>query len=216
VRSLGIDIGASRKGFDAVLLDDALVPLRTARRLGAADVGALIDTARPDVVAIDSPPAWGLRGGSRATERELRARGIHAFATPSDLRKAESRFYDWMRCGFEAFAVAAARGYARYRSGRVRGTAIEIFPHASAVVLAGRLPPAGARKRPFREDVLRAAGVDTRGLRSIDQIDACLAALTGLLALRGTRCAPGDPAEGVIVLPATSFPAPPFHRPRSG
>jgi hypothetical protein len=44
--------------------------------------------------------------------------------------------------------------------------------------------------------------VSSPALRTVDQIDAGLAALTGLLALEGEFCALGDPQEGVIVLPA--------------
>jgi hypothetical protein len=60
--------------------------------------------------------------------------------------------------------------------------------------------------------VLVAGGVDAAGLRSMDQVDAALAALTGLLALDGRFSAPGDPTEGVIVVPARSLPAHPYRR----
>jgi len=54
---------------------------------------------------------------------------------------------------------------------------------------------------------LRTAGV--RGdLGRADQVDAALAALTGLLVQELPRATYlGDPAEGVIVLPATSVPS---------
>ena len=41
-------------------------------------------------------------------------------------------------------------------------------------------------------------------------LEAALAALTGLFALEGRFCAPGDPAEGVIVLPIPSLPNRPY------
>ncbi len=71
-------------------------------------------------------------------------------------------------------------------------------------MLAGCLPPKGATKRAWRERVLRAQGVRTDELTTVDRIDAALAALTGLLALEGKRFAPGDPKEGVIVLPVAA------------
>ena len=89
---------------------------------------------------------------------------------------------------------------------------MEVFPHATAVVLSGALPPRETPKRDFRRDVLRARGVDVTGLRSGDQIDAALAALTALFAMHGECFAPGDPKEGVIVLPARTLPPPPFRR----
>ena len=52
----------------------------------------------------------------------------------------------------------------------------------------------------------------TDELTSIDRIDAALAALTGLLALEGKRFAPGDPQEGVIMLPVNTLPARPFRQ----
>ena len=217
VRSLGIDVGAKRKGLDAVLLDESMVPSDARRHAGLEEIAELIRQVRPDVVAIDSPPAWGRSpGGSRLTEREIRRFGIQSFGTPSDPKKASSVFYDWMRAGFEVFEAAAREGFERYRSGPVAGKAIEVFPHASAVVLAGCLPPRGVTrgraKREWRRGVLRAQGVETDDLPSTDQVDAALAALTGLFALRGRCFAPGDPAEGVIVLPSATLPPPPFPR----
>jgi len=144
VRSLGIDVGAKRKGLDAVLLDETLIPSEARRHMGVEELEELIRQVRPDVVAIDSPPAWGRSpGGSRLTEREIRRFGIQSFGTPSDPKKASSVFYDWMRAGFEVFEAAAQEGFARYASGAVAGRAIEVFPHATAVVLAGCLPPSG-------------------------------------------------------------------------
>jgi predicted nuclease with RNAse H fold len=212
VRALGIDVGV-RKRFDLVLLDAERQPVERRRRVEPADLDELIRAWRPDVVAIDAPPQWGRHaGGSRLTERELRRFGIQSFGTPSDARKAENSFYEWMTVGFAAYEAAARRGYPRYSRGRVKGTAMEVFPHASAVVLRGCLPQRDAKKRAFRTEVLLKQRVSLDGLRSMDQLDAALAALTGLLALDGLCFAPGDPKEGVIVLPARSLPPPPYRR----
>ena len=208
--ALGVDVGAARKGIDAVVLDRSLRVLETRRRLTAEDVDALIGEVPPDIVAIDAPPAWGVSRGSRLTEREIRRFGIQSFGTPSDPKKTANAFYDWMRAGFRVFEVAARRGFARYRSGEADGTAIEVFPHATAVVLSGCLPPKSVTKRDWRAGVLAKQGVAVDGLRSMDQIDAALAALTGLFALRGRFSALGDPREGVIVLPAAQLPARPY------
>jgi predicted nuclease with RNAse H fold len=217
VRSLGIDVGAKRKGLDAVLLDETKGLVDCRRHAGVDEIADMIEGFRPDVVAIDSPPDWGRSpGGSRLTEREIRRLGIQSFGTPSDPIKASNVFYDWMRAGFEVFEVAANAGFERYGAGPVRRKAIEVFPHASAVVLAGCLPPRsagkGRAKREWRRGVLETHGVLTDDLRSSDQVDAALAALTGLCALAGQCFAPGDPREGVIVLPAASLPPPPYAR----
>jgi predicted RNase H-like nuclease len=210
--ALGVDVGV-RKGLDVVLLDEGLLVHHKERRVKVDDLEGLIRDLAPDVVAIDAPPAWGIhQGGSRLTERELRRFGIQSFGTPSDPASAENPFYEWMLEGFKAFQAAGRSGFPRYGSGSVRGTAMEVFPHATAVVLAGCVPPPTVRKRAWRADVLVAQGVKVDGLRSVDQVDAALAALTGLLALRGRRFAPGDPKEGVIVLPVNTLPPHPYRR----
>jgi predicted RNase H-like nuclease len=211
VRALGIDVSYSR-GLDLVLLDDDRSILETHRRIQPGELAGLIGELSPDVVGIDSPPGWGIDGGSRLTERELRTFGIHSYGTPADPKKADNAFYDWMRVGMEAFAAAETAGYSRYRNGSAKHHAMEVFPHASAVVLAGFLPPKDTTKQQWRRQVLRANGVAAEELRSLDQVDAALAALTGLYALSGRFTALGDPREGVIVLPSHALPATPYRR----
>lgn len=211
MRALGVDVGV-RKGLDVVLLDGTPRPLAAHRHVALADLPPVIEAAAADVVAIDAPPGWAADGRSRRTERELRRFGIRSFGTPTADRGDGHPFYEWMRIGFEVFGLADRAGLPRHRGGPVEGTAIEVFPHASAVVLAGCLPPRGAGKVAWRAAVLRRNGVDPDPLRSPDQIDAALAALTGLRALQGRCTALGDPAEGVIVLPARTLPARPFPR----
>lgn len=211
MRSLGIDVGVS-KGLDVVLLDERLVPLHVSSRTRVGDVERLIGDLRPDVVAIDSPPRWAATGRSRLTERELSALNISSFNTPSEEHGASNRFFAWMKIGFEVFARAAAAGFPTYAAGSPRGKALEVFPHATAVVLAGCLAPKGVRKRAWRIAVLRSEGVRTDQLGSADRVDAALAALTGLYALDGKRFAPGDPREGVIVVPSATLPAVPYGR----
>jgi len=211
VRSLGIDVGVV-KGLDLVLLDERLVPLHVSSRVRVPEVRHLIDEMRPDVIAIDSPPRWAASGRSRLTERELAAFNISSFNTPSKAHGAGNRFFAWMEVGFEVFAQASAAGFPAYSAGSPRGKALEVFPHATAVVLAGCLAPKGARKHAWRSAVLRAQGVRTDELSSPDRVDAALAALTGLYALGGKRFAPGDPREGVIVVPSAALPATPYRR----
>jgi predicted nuclease with RNAse H fold len=214
LRALGIDVGV-RKGLDLVVLDDSPDVDAIHRGVRLGDLGPLIEGSEPDVVAIDSPPGWAGTGSSRRTEREIRLFGIQSYGTPTADRGKQHPFYEWMRVGFEVFRIAALAGFPRYRGGPAAGTAIEVFPHASVVVLAGCLPPRGARKAAWRTSVLRANGVNVEGLRSLDQVDAALAALTGLRALIGRSCALGDPSEGVIVLPTRSLPKRPYRRARS-
>jgi predicted nuclease with RNAse H fold len=209
VRALGIDVGVA-KGLDLVLMDDRRVPVHVEARVALGSVYRLITEMEPDVVAIDSPPSWATAGRSRLTERTLAEFNIRTFATPSRVRGNGNPFYDWIEVGFRVFRAAARAGFARYAAGDPRGTAMEVFPHATATVLRGFLRPKGIGKRAWREGVLVGQGVSTGRLSSPDLIDAGLCALTGLLALQGKHFAPGDPREGVIVLPVVTLPARPF------
>ncbi len=210
MRALGIDVGGSRKQLDLVVLDERREPIVVRSRVAVVDVEPLIGELAPDVLAIDAPPDWGTGGNSaRETERQLTLLGIRSFHTPSRNRGLTHPFYEWMRVGFDVFRAAARAGYPRFDGRAVQGTAMEVFPHASETVLAGCLPPLGVPKKVWRMHVLRAQGVRVQELRSLDQVDAALAALTGVIALElGDPFAPGVPMEGLIVLPTRVPPGP--------
>lgn len=201
--SVGIDVAEQRKGLDLAALDGSRFIVASLRRATVAQVAATVAELRPDVVCIDSPPGWAADGRSRSAERALRRLGITAFSTPTD--PGDHSFYRWMRVGFSIYD-AIADSHPRYRGGPVRGTAAEVFPEATAVLLEGRLRSATETKSQFRRGVLERHGVDTSVLRSIDAVDAALAALTGVLALDGECSGVGDPAEGVILLPVSRLP----------
>src|SRR5262245_46127151 len=186
-RALGIDVSAAR-GLDLVLLDGSAHPVFVRDRVGAEDLPRVVPSLRPDVVAVDAPSRWGTSGGSRECERHLRRLGIQSYGTPSDPARREEAFYGWMKVGVRVYEVLAGRGFPAYRGGDVRGAAVEVYPHATAVALAGVLPPraqSAREKREWRADALERAGVAAAGLSTNDAVDAALAALTGLLALRG-------------------------------
>ncbi len=218
-RAIGVDVALPKKGLDVVVMD-GLDIVDCHAQVRVADLTALIRSSAADVVAIDSPPAFGIEGPSRLAERELRRIGIGVFSCPSASVGEHHAFYGWMREGFRAFHAAAAAGFPTWSGvvGDIRGHAFEAFPHATAVALRGAAPPKGfgvkkALLREWRRQVLIGAGV--RGadeLRGLDQVDAALAALTGVLALQGTITWLGDPAEGVMGIPIEALPAMPFPR----
>jgi predicted nuclease with RNAse H fold len=205
--AVGIDVAEPRKGLDLVALDRDRGVLARGTRLSVSDAVSLTLSIEPGVVCIDSPSAWSTSGRSRFAERELARIRIQSYRTGPD--PGDHPFYRWMRVGFELFERLAP-AYSLYRGGDPTGCAAEVFPHATACLLAGRLREPATPKHVFRERALRRAGVRSPLITSPDQIDAALAALTGLIALEGGHCAVGDPDEGVILLPGPRLPDEPL------
>jgi predicted RNase H-like nuclease len=201
--ALGIDV-AERRGLDLVLLDAALTPVFVRGGVAPEALARWIAELRPAVVAVDAPSQWGVRGGSRLCEQQLRRVGIQSYGTPSAAAGREHRFNAWMKTGLRVYELLGQLGYPAFSGGEVRGTAVEVFPHATSVVLAGALPPAGlarTRRREWRRDVLARAGVSIAGLETSDAVDAALAALTGALALRGEFDTLGGSEDGFLLVP---------------
>ena len=159
--------------------------------------------------------AWGRDGrGSRLTERELRRFGIHSYGTPSsDPARGSHPFYEWMRVGFGVFESAGRCGFPRYASGAAKGTADGGLPtrlRGGAVRRApgaadtqARVPARGAGDPRRGRDRTAVGRPDRRGgARGAHPVGAH----------HGQRFAPGDPREGVIVLPARTLPPPPYWR----
>jgi predicted nuclease with RNAse H fold len=201
---MGIDVAIAR-GLDIVVLDDSLRVVFGPATLRLVDLPDLIRRTEPDVIAIDSPPAWGLTGKSRPIERQLQALGINIFPAPAAEFKRD--LHRWMETGFEVFKLAGDLGYPLHTGGAsFARSAIEVFPHASAVVLRGSLAPVGVAKRVWRRFVLEEAGVACSEMRTTDHLDAALAALTGLRFLTGAFSVVGTPGEAVLVLPIGTKP----------
>ena len=190
--AVGIDVAATR-GCDVVALGTDRIPVPVGRVHTGPDLDALLADLRPAVVAIDAPPGWA-DAGPRSAERALARRRIAVFATP-DATRGAAPFYAWMRTGFVMHAAA-----------RAHAEVLETFPHAVAVALRGTRPEGSLLKRPaekrrWRTAALEEAGFTTAGLRTIDEIDAALCAVTGRYHLEGRTEAFGDPADGLVVVP---------------
>jgi len=204
VASMGIDVAIAR-GLDVVVLNDSLQVVFGPETLRLADLPDLIRRTEPNVIAIDSPPSWALSGKSRPIERQLQALGINIFPTPA--AEFARDLHRWMETGFDVFKVASDLGYPlNTAAASFAPSAIEVSPHASAVVLRGSLAPVGVAKYFWRRSVLEAAGVACSEMRTTDHVDAALAALTGLRFLGGDFSVVGTPGEAVLVLPIGKMP----------
>ena len=201
---VGIDVAEARKGLDLVALDGGRRVRASRGGLTPDDVvSAVLNDIRPAMVCIDSPSGWSSSGKSRESERSLRRLGITAFSTGPD--PGDHPFYRWMRVGFTLFE-GLAPDYPLYRGDALEHTAAEVFPEATAVLLAGRLRSKAESKRSFRGRVLEDQRVALDELPNTDRIDAALAALTGIISLEGGSTWVGDPSEGVVLLPVRDLP----------
>lgn len=155
-------------------------------------------------VGIDAPCQWGVEGTGRLAERELARQRIFSFATPTRKRADENpgRFYRWMFNGeqiYQAFSSAYPLLTSRdFHGGRV---SFETFPHAVTCALRGKEGTSAKEKRQQRPKVLEGANVEASDLKSIDDFDAALCALTARYLIEGQTHAYGDEEGGYIHVP---------------
>jgi len=202
---LGIDPAFPGRGVAFALLGEEGSLLRWGHRGGEVNLLALAEGAQ--VVAIDAPlglPAgWGCldlpctcgrcrapASARRAGERALAAMGLGVMWTTK--RTLLRPLVEWAMAQRRALEAAGK-------------TVIEVYPHASKVVLLGR-PPARkttlAGRRWLQEGLSRlVSGLPADRLLSHDELDAVVAAYTALLWWRGETRALGRPEEGLIVVP---------------
>jgi predicted nuclease with RNAse H fold len=153
---------------------------------------------------------------SRVCDALLVRRRLPLYPVPSE-REGLAAWQRWMGVGFALFDALAPLGLIRPDGGAVEaplapgdvrfGRLCETFPDAVFCALLGHRPPPKrtAEGRRARVGALRRAGVADPGLglarRSLDELDACAAALAarGLATGHGVRL--GDREEGVVVLP---------------
>jgi predicted nuclease with RNAse H fold len=203
---VGIDVGGTRKGFHAVALNGG----DYAGNFATNDVqklahwcGAVIGAR---VIAVDAPCRWSQDGRARPAERQLMAKKIWCFSTPTR-EQAEvhpRNHYGWMLQGETLFKALESTHTLCSALPVVGGKphCLETFPHAIAShLLAGQAT--ASEKRRQRKALLKGAGIDTTPLTNIDLIDAALCAHVAHLVATGAACASyGEPATGLIIVPA--------------
>jgi predicted nuclease with RNAse H fold len=198
---VGIDVGGKRKGFHAVALRNGVFekPIRSAN---PAEIIEWCRKRDADVIAVDAPCGWSQSGSSRAAERELVAKGIRCFATPTRIHAQNHKkgFYGWVFNGEELYRLL--RTHYRLFDGALGKwpACFETFPHAIVCAMAGKVVPAKPKKIG-RLRVLSERNYDVRLLSSIDFIDAALCAVAAEEFRKGRIGQFGTRDEGIIVVP---------------
>ena len=191
---VGIDVGGTKKGFHAV----ALRGKKIVATLATCQVVHLAGWCRAQgasAVGVDAPCRWSLTGRARPCERELASLGLSCFSTPGQGLGEVHPFYRWMVHGAELFRLLTP-DYRLYdgRTSLFKPLCFETFPQAVACALAGTQLYA-KNKRADRRWILETSGIETKVLRSIDDIDAALCALAARHVLSGRFTAFGDTAD---------------------
>ena len=94
-----------------------------------------------------------------------------------------------------AFPLLTSRDF---QGGRA---SFETFPHAVTCALRGQEGTSAKEKRRQRPEVLENAKIDISGLKSIDDFDAALCALTARYLVEGRTYAYGNVEGGYIHVP---------------
>jgi predicted nuclease with RNAse H fold len=202
---LGID-PASRRPWAWALLDERARVVETGHASGPDESLALAQRYRPVYVAIDSPLGFPLgldcleescpctpaiNATGRACERELRALGIGCYWTTK-------------HSIIKPMVYACAAFAQQLRNERIEP--LEVYPYATKVLLWGRRMPRKGTPEGLawlRDRVITVVPNARTRLKDAnhDTYDAVLAALTGVLHLRGETGMLGILEEGLITIP---------------
>jgi len=211
-RVVGIDVGARRKGFHAVALDDGVFFARRQTSCVKELVGWCRDEIGAHLVAIDAPCRWSSGGTARPAERQLLAHGIRCFLTPTRRIAAQHprNYYEWMLRGAELFrSLEKSHPLCREIPTGDTPCCFETFPHAITWHLRGGHAEA-AQKRTQRLALLRRHGGFDASLVNMDWIDAALCAAVASMAAAGRPLKLyGEKLTGYIVVPASPEPGSP-------
>jgi predicted nuclease with RNAse H fold len=116
---------------------------------------------------------------------------------------SKSGFYGWMFNGERVYQAFVPHFPLFGNEGEIGDrVCFETFPHAITSALLRTEVASAKRKRTQRREILEDAGIETTSLRSIDEVDAALCALTANFLLEGRVVAYGDELGGFIVVPA--------------
>ncbi|NOV23407.1 DUF429 domain-containing protein [Cupriavidus necator] len=202
----GIDVGGDKKGCHLVVLQGTSI-LSSINSKTPEDFVHVCAEHGVIAVGVDSPCQWRGGDGARQAERELARERISSFSTPTPQLAVSNtkNFYGWMFSGERVYQALASiyplLKERAYSGGRV---SFETFPHAIVCAMLGKDVASAKQKRTQRRQLLERMGIDTRMLKSIDEIDAALCALTARFLLEGKTYSYGDATGGYIRVPAAT------------
>jgi predicted nuclease with RNAse H fold len=199
----GIDIGGDRKGNHLVILRGTQIVCNLRKEAPEHMLEKCFEF-EVAAVGIDAPCRWRIGEGGRKGEKSLAQQRIFSFATPTRemAMSSKSGFYGWMFNG-ERVYDAFAPHFPLFKNGEEIGDRVcfETFPHAITCAYLGKEVASAKKKGTQRREILKHEGVETTPLRSIDDVDAALCALTANYLLDGRVEAYGDELGGFIVVP---------------
>lgn len=199
----GIDIGGDRKGNHLVILRGTQIVCKLSQE---APEYMLEQCLQFEVAAvgIDAPCRWRIGEAGRRAEKALARQRIFSFATPTrELAMAsKSGFYGWMFNGERVYDAFSPHFPVFKNGGEIGGRlCFETFPHAITCAFFGKEVASAKKKGTQRREILQREGIETKSLRSIDDVDAALCALTANYLLEWRVDTYGDELGGFIVVP---------------
>ena len=169
----GVDVGGTRKGFHAVVIDERAIVSGPRSLATPTDTASWLASFEPMLTAVDGPIAPAPDGwGWRPCERELAQAVCGIRWTPSqDALERSPGYYGWVLNGLALYDLLAAE----------KLQAVECFPTASFTRWAGKRP-SGTSRAVWTRDALRNLGLDRLPARTNqDERDAIAAAVTARL-----------------------------------
>lgn len=199
----GIDIGGEAKGNHLVIMCGTRILWNNRIRETPEQMIEKCIEHEVAAVGIDAPSRWRMGEIGRHAESLLAKMRISCFATPTRERAGESRFYDWMFNGEHVYNTFVERFPLFKGETEIDGqVCFETFPHAITCALRGREVTSAKQKNAQRREALEQLGVETTSLRTIDEVDAALCAVTASCLLEGRVNVYGDGIGGFIIVPA--------------
>jgi predicted nuclease with RNAse H fold len=198
----GVDVGGPKKGFHAVALRGTLV-LDKVSSLDPATIANWCRKHQAKNIAIDAPCGLSRDGRSRVAERQLMAKKVWCFSTPTRAAAIShpKNQFGWMLAGAALYAaISSTHKLFDGNWDSKHPYSVETFPHAVACALSGGLV-SEKNKGAIRRKLLRSLGIDDSRLPNIDFVDATLCAIVAGRLLVNDIEVLGSSIDGLIVVP---------------